>query len=218
MIELNGFKSWLAVSSRYSKATISNIISRLKRADTLLPWFDDDVYLFCLEKTESYQQLSPSVKSQVKRAVKLYFEYLTFEKSRDAGYKENTDSHKILSLFANIGVAEAYLEELGFQVAVANELIERRATLYSEIYPNTKMICGDITEEETYRKIISSSQVAGIDIIMATPPCQGMSTAGQQNSDDERNKLVCQVVEMVKVLKPTYVFIENVPLFYSENL
>lgn len=42
---------------------------------------------------------------------------------------------KILSLFANIGVAEAYLREIGIEVSVANELIERRAKLYSAIYP-----------------------------------------------------------------------------------
>ena len=37
--------------------------------------------------------------------------------------------HKILSLFANIGVAEAFLEEIGCRVTVANELIKRRANL-----------------------------------------------------------------------------------------
>ena len=45
---------------------------------------------------------------------------------------------KVLSLFANIGVAEAYLRELGVDVAVANELLERRAKLYAEIYPDTE--------------------------------------------------------------------------------
>ena len=39
---------------------------------------------------------------------------------------------KVLSLFANIGVAEAYLRGLGIEVSVANELLERRAKLYSE--------------------------------------------------------------------------------------
>ena len=47
---------------------------------------------------------------------------------------------KVLSLFANIGVAEAYLSEIGVDVVLANELIERRAKLYSQIYPNTRMI------------------------------------------------------------------------------
>ena len=41
---------------------------------------------------------------------------------------------KALSLFANIGVAEAYLDELGIDVVLANELVKRRADLYSEIF------------------------------------------------------------------------------------
>ncbi len=38
---------------------------------------------------------------------------------------------KLLSLFANIGVAEAYLSSIGVNVALANELIPRRAALYN---------------------------------------------------------------------------------------
>ena len=32
---------------------------------------------------------------------------------------------KALSLFANIGVAEAYLDEIGVEVVLANELIKK---------------------------------------------------------------------------------------------
>lgn len=55
---------------------------------------------------------------------------------------------RALSLFANIGVAEAYLDKIGVDVVLANELVKRRADLYSEIYPATEMICGDITDEK----------------------------------------------------------------------
>ena len=57
---------------------------------------------------------------------------------------------RALSLFANIGVAEAYLEDMGIHIAVANELIKKRANLYSKIYPRAKMICGDITDDNIY--------------------------------------------------------------------
>lgn len=57
---------------------------------------------------------------------------------------------KVLSMFANIGVAEAYLSELGIDVVLANELIPRRAELYSKIYPETQMMCGDITDPHTH--------------------------------------------------------------------
>ena len=120
---------------------------------------------------------------------------------------------KVLSLFANIGVAEAYLEEDGFEVVVANELDPKRASLYQQIYPKTKMICGDITNPEVYRTVIENSQ--GIDIVMATPPCQGMSTAGKQEENDERNKLVLYAIDSILDLKPKYGIIENVPNFIN---
>lgn len=125
---------------------------------------------------------------------------------------------KALSLFSNIGVAEAYLEDIGIDVVVANELIERRAKLYSQIYKNTKMICGDITDPKTKDEIINLSVEKNVQLIMATPPCQGMSTAGQQDENDSRNLLVCEVIEMVQRIKPRFVFIENVPLFYSTEI
>ena len=125
---------------------------------------------------------------------------------------------KALSLFSNIGVAEAYLESIGIDVVVANELIPKRAQLYSKIYPNTNMICGDITSGEVFQKIINESASKSVDIIIATPPCQGMSTAGQQNENDIRNLLIMPVVEAVKKLKPRYAFIENVPQIYNTKI
>ena len=125
---------------------------------------------------------------------------------------------KALSLFANIGVAEAYLKDIGIDVVVANELVERRAKLYSSIYPESTMISGDITSPDVFNEIILTSKKIGIDIIMATPPCQGMSTAGQQQEDDERNSLIMPVLEIIKLLSPRYVFLENVPNFFNTEI
>lgn len=125
---------------------------------------------------------------------------------------------KVLSLFANIGVAEAYLSELGVNVVLANELIPRRAELYSEIYPDTKMICGDITDLKIYDNIISTAQEDGVDVIMATPPCQGISRAGKQDENDQRNLLVLPVLKCIQDLLPRYVLIENVPQFNETTI
>lgn len=125
---------------------------------------------------------------------------------------------KALSLFANIGVAEAYLKEIGVDVKVANELVKRRADLYSAIYPDTEMICGDITDKNIFNKILDESLKNEIEVIMATPPCQGMSTAGQQLKGDKRNELIIPVLKMVKKIKPKYVFIENVPMFLKTEI
>lgn len=120
---------------------------------------------------------------------------------------------KALSLFANIGVSEAYLKDIGINTVLANELDDRRATLYSKIYPETKMICGDFTKKEVFNSLVSECNLLDIDIIIATPPCQGMSTAGQKKVDDERNKLIIHTVDLIEKVFPKYIFIENVPDF-----
>ena len=45
---------------------------------------------------------------------------------------------KALSLFSNVGIAETYLEEVGVDVVVANELLEQRARFYKHLYPSTR--------------------------------------------------------------------------------
>lgn len=216
MNDMSNFKLWLTEKKHYSDKTIGDIVSRCKRANGILPWFNDEVYLFHLEQSGEFQLISETIRSQIKKAIKLYFEF--YNKPSVAVKSGETGRMKILSMFANIGVAEAYLKKVGFNVVVANELIERRAILYSKIYPDVQMICGDITKKDVFNKIIDASVTSGVDIIMATPPCQGMSTVGQQLADDIRNRLVCQVVEAVKAIKPKYVFIENVPAFLSTEI
>lgn len=216
MNDLSNFKLWLTENKNYSIKTISNTVSRFKRANNMLPWFNDAMYQFKLEQTEGYQTLSVTVRSQIKKAVKLYSEFVNTQEIQVCNGRK--DDMKVLSLFANIGVAEAYLKEIGFNVVVANELIERRAILYSKIYPETHMICGDITDKKIFDKIVKESLEYEVDIIMATPPCQGMSTVGQKLADDVRNRLVCQVIEAVKEINPKYVLIENVPSFFSTEI
>ena len=213
MSDFCNFKLWLAENKDYSGRVISNIVSRFRRANNILPWFNDSIYQYQLEQTDTYKELSTTVRSQIKKAVKLYSEFVKSESNPICD--EGESDMKVLSLFANIGVAEAYLNESGFDVVIANELVERRAILYSKIYPNTRMICGDITDKKVFDKIIKESIELGVNIIMATPPCQGMSTVGQQLDDDVRNRLVCQVIEAVEEIKPEYVMIENVPAFFS---
>lgn len=75
MIEVEQFKEWLKEETNYTDAVIRDIGSRVKRADRMLEWNGEETYFFYLERTESFQQLTVSVKSQIKRSVNLYLEY-----------------------------------------------------------------------------------------------------------------------------------------------
>lgn len=118
---------------------------------------------------------------------------------------------KTLSLFSNVGVAEAYYDQIGIDVKVANELEPKRAEFYSHLYPSVEMVVGDITLKSVKEEIIKRCKRTGIDLIMATPPCQGMSTAGKMAFGDPRNALICHAVEIINALNPKYIFFENVP-------
>ena len=118
---------------------------------------------------------------------------------------------KGLSLFANVGVAEAMFKNIGVDIVLANELIEKRAQFYQEVYPDTEMICGDITEGNTRDKIVARGIELGVNFVIATPPCQGMSVAGNRDPNDPRNQLIYYAIDVIKRIQPDFVMLENVP-------
>ncbi len=118
---------------------------------------------------------------------------------------------KGLSLFSNVGIAETYLKEAGIDILIANEIDETRAKFYKHLYPECDVINGDITKKDIQELIIKKSKELGIDFIIATPPCQGMSLAGKMDPSDKRNQLIYYAIEIIKKIKPKYVLLENVP-------
>lgn len=116
-----------------------------------------------------------------------------------------------LSLFSNVGIAEAGLASLDVDIIYANELLKDRADFYSCVHPDTEMIQGDITNDEIRNQIIKKSIESKINFILATPPCQGMSEAGNRFEFDERNQLITYAVDVIKKVRPKYAIIENVP-------
>jgi len=125
-----------------------------------------------------------------------------------------------LSLFASAGIGETYFDEVGINIVVANELVDKRANLYKSISSHVNVICGDITNKDIYEKVISSSKEQNVKFILASPPCQGMSIAGKNRHPDtmitdERNYLITYVVKAIKEINPRYVLIENVPALFK---
>lgn len=118
---------------------------------------------------------------------------------------------KGLSLFANVGIAEAYMESIGVDIAVANEIDQVRARFYQDVYPHTHMVCGDITKDEVRDAVVREAQEKGVNFIIATPPCQGMSEAGKRLEFDPRNQLISYAVDVIKRVRPQFVLLENVP-------
>lgn len=127
-----------------------------------------------------------------------------------------------LSLFASAGIGETYFKDVGIDIKVANELLEKRADLYRAINPETTVVCGDITKDEVFSEILASCPKK-VDFILASPPCQGMSVAGKNRNQttmeaDERNYLITYVVKAIKATNPDYILVENVPALLKLEL
>lgn len=82
MIKTEEFKQWLDVNTSYSTAVKGDMASRVKRADKILEWNAEDIYQFKLEQKNEYKILSVSVRSQIKKAVKLYNEFWSSQKEK----------------------------------------------------------------------------------------------------------------------------------------
>ena len=132
---------------------------------------------------------------------------------------DNTNKLIGLSLFSNVGVAEAGIEE-NDQVCIvlANELDHKRCEFYKCVHPNTKVIEGDITKDEIRDTIVEEAKSLNVNFVLATPPCQGMSEAGNRIEFDERNELIYYAVDVIKRLEPRFAIIENVPTILKTKI
>lgn len=52
----------------------------------------------------------------------------------------------VLSLFSAAGIGELGIKACGLNILLSNELLKDRCLLYSENYPETLSLCGDIWE------------------------------------------------------------------------
>jgi DNA (cytosine-5)-methyltransferase 1 len=127
-----------------------------------------------------------------------------------------------LSLFSSSGVGDLGLRSNGIETVIACELLQERMQLFRENFPNSKCFCGDIWQlsDEIIRFYTKDFKDAPF-LILATPPCQGMSSNGMGKilSDfrkglrphfDERNRLIIPTIKIIKSLQPEWVILENV--------
>ena len=121
-----------------------------------------------------------------------------------------------ISMFSSAGIAETYLKDLNIDIALANELLEERANYYRHFYPMVDMVVGDIMSESIFNTYLEKAKRLNPKFLLATPPCQGMSSLGKKDYvADERNYLIFAVLKVIDELDLDVVVIENVPKFFK---
>lgn len=129
-----------------------------------------------------------------------------------------------VSLFSSAGVGCYGFKEEGFYCIATVELLERRLKIQKynkKCAYNSGYICGDMTLQETKDKVFKelslwkdSYNITDLDVLIATPPCQGMSVANHKKKNElKRNSLVVESIKMVDSIKPKFFIFENVRAF-----
>ena len=138
---------------------------------------------------------------------------------------KTVDKPTYISLFSSAGIGCYGFKLEGFDCVATNELITRRLEVQKfnkKCKYESGYICGDITEDATknalYDQIALWKKREGlsrIDVVIATPPCQGMSVANHKKSETEivRNSLVIESIKVIKQINPRFFIFENVPAF-----
>lgn len=108
-----------------------------------------------------------------------------------------------IDLFAGAGLMTEGFRRAGFKSVFAAEADQRAVASFNRNLENIARVWDVQSVEPTVRA----------DVIVAGPPCQGFSTLGKKNNNDERNKLSLTVLDWLQSAKAKVVVIENVPQF-----
>ena len=143
--------------------------------------------------------------------------------------KDNPSDNRLtfVDIFAGCGGLSLGLKRAGWKGLFAIEKDEFAFETLSSNFPDTSKFryhwppsierkAWDIHALLSERKVELESLSHKVTLLAGGPPCQGFSHAGKRRIDDPRNSLFKAYLELVDILKPALVLIENVRGFQSD--
>lgn len=118
----------------------------------------------------------------------------------------------VIDLFAGAGGLSLGAARAGFEVAASVELDQFAVATHALNFPNTVHLASDVstlTGEQLFRA--SGVAPGELDGLIGGPPCQGFSTMGRREVNDERNDLFGHFFRLVSEMRPKFFVAENVP-------
>ncbi|WP_205826475.1 MULTISPECIES: DNA cytosine methyltransferase [unclassified Bacillus (in: firmicutes)] len=128
-----------------------------------------------------------------------------------------------ISLFSSSGIGDLGLRKNNIHTVANCELLPDRMKLFAANHTESCNFLGDINElKNDIINYYNDNFEEELFLVMATPPCQGMSPngAGKLLSEfrkglrpklDERNRLIIPSLDIITALRPKWVIFENVP-------
>lgn len=117
-----------------------------------------------------------------------------------------------LSLSGMNGVFAIERDKMAFSTLSANLLEGRKVPVNQFSWPSWLEKKAWSIDEVLEQHSVELANLKGtIHVLAGGPPCQGFSFAGKRNESDPRNQLFEKYVEMVQIIRPSALVIENVP-------
>lgn len=131
-----------------------------------------------------------------------------------------------ISLFSSAGVGCYGFKMEGFECVATNELLPRRLEVQrcnGKCKYESGYVLGDILSDDIQSEILGqldywkqNEDLQDLTVLIATPPCQGMSVANHKKKDEhKRNSLVVASLSLIRQIRPKYFVLENVKAFLN---
>ena len=128
-----------------------------------------------------------------------------------------------ITLFSGAGIGCYGFKIEGFNCIASVEILEKRIKFqkFNDICDyETGYIADDLKKEFTKKRIYEELRKwnvdKNLDVLIATPPCQGISVANHKKRDElKRNSLVVESISITKNILPKFFIFENVRGFLN---
>lgn len=117
----------------------------------------------------------------------------------------------VVSTFAGCGGSSLGYKWAGGKVLAAIEWDQNAVDTYRLNHQGTPVLHRDIASVTVDELLaLTGLEVGELDILDGSPPCQGFSTAGKRQMDDDRNQLFREYARLLAGLRPRVFIMENV--------
>lgn len=114
-----------------------------------------------------------------------------------------------IDLFSGAGGLSCGLELAGMKCILGIDQDKNAIETFEANHKYAASFCGSVTEIND-KKLKELTRGQTIHAVVGGPPCQGFSTVGLGDPNDQRNFLFKEFIRIVKLANPYYVVIENV--------
>lgn len=116
-------------------------------------------------------------------------------------------NYTIGSLFSGIGGIDIAFQYAGFDIAWQVEIDEYCQQVLAKNFPSV----------QRYDDVCTVRNLPHVDVITAGFPCQPFSIAGKKLASDDERFVIPDMLRVIQEVKPSVVFLENVPHFAKIN-